>query len=105
NPRVKTYVLSAYDAVTEGVSGNLRKFTDPAFLASRRKDIVNSYRDLALALYRNYRGTGKVFIVSTWETENALYCGKAYSFAINQTTVPPVGPSYKFRDHCLANYQ
>jgi hypothetical protein len=38
--------------------------------------VVREYRDLALALYETQRGTGKTFVVSSWETDNAIYgCG------------------------------
>ena len=78
-PGINYFVLSTYDAITTGLNGQSRGFANMTFLQSRSSDIVSTYYGMALALFRNYKNTGKTFIISTWETENSLYCGSAYT--------------------------
>ena len=40
-----------------------------------RAAVVREYRDLALALYETQANTGKTFIISSYESDNDLYCG------------------------------
>jgi hypothetical protein len=77
------------------MNGALRRFADSTFLQSRQNDIINSYKDMALGIYRNQNNSGKTFILSNWETENALYCGSAYQFDKDTS----------FRGNCLNQYQ
>lgn len=102
NPNINKYMLTVYDAIVTGISGEQRRFNDEDFLRSRKEDIIRSYRDFALVLYRSYRNSGKTFIISNWETDNAVYCGEAYSFELNQIVRDSAGKTkYRFRDHCI----
>lgn len=105
NPKIQNYVLSVYDAIVNGKDGKQRKFTNPVFLNSRKNEIIAAYKEFALALFRNHKDSGKVFVISNWETDNAIYCGEAYSFFINKVVTRPSGESFKFRDNCLSSYQ
>jgi hypothetical protein len=40
-----------------------------------RAAVIKEYRDFALALYETQANTGKTFIISTYESDNDLYCG------------------------------
>ncbi len=102
DPRLKTIAFATFDALVVGTNGSLRRMMDNAFLQSRQTDIVNDYKNFALSLFRTYKNTGKTFIISNWETDNAIYCGSAYAFDKDFANTPVNGTS--FRTWCLNNY-
>jgi hypothetical protein len=91
---LQTFVLTAYDAASMGPDGTGDNFYRPAWLADpENADAVRAeYRDLALALCETQRGTGKRFIIANWETDNHIYVGGAYGYALKvgagQTPTP-----------------
>jgi hypothetical protein len=94
HPAIEVYILTAYDGASFG-DCERQRFLDPEFYsAENTAALVQEYSDFTLALYRRYQGTRKKFIVSNWESDNAIYCGHAYYFA----TVPAV------RDDCTLHY-
>jgi hypothetical protein len=94
NESITVLMLTAYDGVTFGDCQHAR-FVNPSFYTpDNTAAIVQEYSDFTLYLYQTYRHTEKRFIVSDWESDNAVYCDAAYAYA----TVP------KFRSQCDANY-
>ena len=94
NKSIEVFMLTAYDGITFGDCVT-QKFLDPAFYTSPATiSVKQEYIDFVLYLYRTYNGTGKRFIVSNWESDNAIYCGQAFNYAV----------STDFRNWCNANY-
>jgi hypothetical protein len=122
NPNIKSYVLTTYGASGCGFAG--RTFFDPKLYPAVAPSIEQDYKDLTLHLYQTYQGSGKRFVVSTWEGDNVLHCGSAYLYANNMRIAPgtdgiardtyggpmpkdpgdPAGRSIPFRDYCDAIY-
>jgi len=95
DPAIDAVMITAFDGTSYGDCQHTR-FLDPEFFtplntAALRKE----YADLTLYLYRKYRRTRKRFIISDWESDNAIYCGNAYNFALVD----------QFRSLCLAQYR
>jgi hypothetical protein len=85
-PAIEVYILTAYDGASFG-DCERQRFLDPEFYSAENSAaLVQEYSDFTLTLYRRYQGTRKKFIISNWESDNAIYCGHAYYFA----TVPAV---------------
>jgi len=94
NESIAVFMLTAYDGASFGDCEHAR-FVNPSFYShEHRAAVVGEYRDFTLYLYETYRDTNKRFIVSDWESDNAVYCDAAYTYA----TVS------QFRSDCDANY-
>jgi len=122
HPNIKTYVLTTYGASGCGFAG--RTFFDPMLYPAVAPDIEQDFKDLTLHLYQTYQGSGKRFVISTWEGDNVLHCGSAYLYAKNSRIAPgpdgisrdaygypmpkdpddPAGRSVPFRNYCDAIY-
>jgi hypothetical protein len=95
DPRIKVVMITAYDGTTYGDCQQMRYF-DPAFYSEQNTAALRKeYSDLTLYLSRTYLRSRKVFILSDWEGDNAIYCGDAYDFALTA----------EFRRACLAQYE
>jgi hypothetical protein len=81
-PGFPTIIVTAFDSASTGANGTGFDYVNPTSLASAdlRAKVVAEYRDMTLALYEMQRGTGRTFIISNWESDNAIYCGEAFSY-------------------------
>lgn len=80
SPHLRYIVLTVADSASSGDYGSVTKLRTPAWfrVPANLAKVTREYRDLALALYETQRDTGKTFIVSSWETDNAIYgCGSS----------------------------
>ncbi len=79
-PNLGYIIITTADSASSGDFGTQPKLADPSWIqiAANRAKVVREYRDLALALYETQRNSGKHFIVSSWETDNAI-CSDATS--------------------------
>lgn len=122
HPGIKSYVLTTYGASGCGFAG--RTFFDPKLYPAIAPSIEQDYKELTLHLYQSHQGSGKRFVISTWEGDNVLHCGSAYLYANNLRIAPgpdgvprdayggpmpkdpadPAGRSIPFRDYCDAIY-
>jgi hypothetical protein len=122
NPNIKSYALTTYGAAGCGFAG--RTFFDPKLYPDLAGAIEQEFKELTLHLYQTYHGTGKRFVISTWEGDNVLHCGSAYLYANNLRIAPGpdgiardaygypmpkdpndlAGRSVPFRDYCDAIY-
>lgn len=69
----KTFVLQAYDQVCYGPYHDDRNNRSFNFVSANAAQIKAEYQDMTFALYELHSGSGKEFIVSTWETDNDLF--------------------------------
>ncbi|MBW8878655.1 MAG: hypothetical protein JF614_27165 [Acidobacteria bacterium] len=94
NANLKSFVLTAFDKTACG--NNAKIYVDPTLYNDPNvyNAVVADYRDLTTNLYQLYHGTGKKFILSNWEGDNAVYCSGAYAYATDAT----------FRAACDANF-
>ncbi len=88
---IKSYVLTTYGASACG-----RTFFDPNLYPSIAPSIEQEFKEFTLHLYQAYAGSGKRFVISTWEGDNVLHCGSAYLYARNARIAP--GPDGVPRD-------
>lgn len=94
NANLRTFLLTAFDRTACG--NNAKIYLDPTLYddPNAYNAVVADYRDLTMNLYQLYHGTGKKFILSNWEGDNAVYCSGAFAYATD--------PS--FRAACDANF-
>ena len=95
NEQIEVFMLTAYDGLTFGDCIRHRHLEPAFYTPSNIAAIVKEYSDLTLYLYETYRHTHKRFIVSNWESDNEVYCGAAYAYAMDLA----------FRVACNARYQ
>lgn len=126
HPNIKTYVLTTYGASGCGFVDRLLSdpivvpFFNAKLYPAVAPSIEQDYRELTLHLYQTYQGSGKRFVISTWEGDNVLHCGSAYWYAHNLRIAPgpdgiardvygypmrkdpndPAGRSIPFRSYC-----
>jgi hypothetical protein len=79
----RTFVLTTYDSTCLGPTGGADNYVRSSFLnvAANADAVRSEYQDLTLALYETQRGSGKRFIISNWETDNAIYWVGASAYA------------------------
>src|SRR5262245_9262079 len=82
SPSVRVVMLTVADSASAGRENDVNSWTSGSPV---RAAVVKEYRDLALALYENQNNTGKTFIVSSYESDNALYCGCEINAFVNDT--------------------
>lgn len=85
NPNIKTYILTTYDATTFGDCSTKNYLSSSFFTSQNTTAVENEYKNLAQYLANTYKGTGKRFIISNWETDNDVYCGSAYNYIVDQS--------------------
>ncbi|MGH9877753.1 MAG: hypothetical protein ACRD5H_08950, partial [Nitrososphaerales archaeon] len=84
NPNIHTYHVVAQDAAITSCGAHALFISNPSALNSQKlSEIANEYKEFTLHLYQQHKGTGKRFILGTWEADNNLYCGEPYSYVIN----------------------
>jgi hypothetical protein len=94
HPRLKVVVMTVFDGASFG-DCQTHSYLSPAFYTpDRRAALIEEYSDFVYRLYVLFHGTGKQFILSNWEGDNAIYCGSAHRFVI----------SGQFRAQCLSAY-
>ena len=87
-PGLRFVMLTVADSASDGRVWEANSWSSSSAV---RAAVVKEYRDLALALYETQANTGKTFIVSSYESDNDLYCGascKTIDDFVNDT-VPP----------------
>jgi hypothetical protein len=79
---LKTIALTAYDSASSGATGLDAKYVDLTFWAdpANRQAVTQEYKDLTYALYQTQNGSGKTFVIASWEADNQAYCGSFYSY-------------------------
>jgi hypothetical protein len=72
SPSARVVMMTVADSASDGLV-----YTEDTWRAGSpvRAAVVQEYRDLALALYETASFTGKTFIISSYESDNDLYCG------------------------------
>jgi hypothetical protein len=94
NNSIRTYMLTVYDG-TSFHDCEKQLFLHPQFYSpENRTRLIQEYSDFAYELIRAHAHSGKTFIVSNWESDNAIYCGSSYSYTSNA----------EFRRMCDAEY-
>jgi hypothetical protein len=93
--RIRVLMLTAYDGMTFGDCYNHWYLTPAFFTPENIEALKREYRDFVLYLCRRYRDTGRRFIISNWEGDNAIYCGAVYTYAVDEV----------FRSACDRNYR
>lgn len=83
-PGIDVYMLTVYDFTTFGDCSTQRFLQRDFYTAATTQALVQEYSDLTLYLYQAYARTHKRFIISNWESDNSIYCGGAYSYAVSQ---------------------
>jgi hypothetical protein len=92
--RIHTFILTAYDGASFGDCSTLH-FLNPRFYNAQNSAAIQAeYRDLVLYLVHRYSGSGRRFVISNWESDNAVYCQSAVNYATDSS----------FRGSCDANY-
>lgn len=93
-PAIKVVMATVYDGTGYGGCG-AHRYLNPGFYTEENTSrMVEEYAEFTYRLHALFQGTGKQFILSNWEGDNALYCGSAWAFA----------NSADFRRDCLGNY-
>ena len=79
---LKTIVLTAYDSASAGALGQSANYVDPSFWANpaNQQAVTQEYKDLTLALYQTQNGSGKAFVITSWEADNQAYCGSFFGY-------------------------
>ena len=79
---LKTIVLTAYDSASAGATGQYAKYVESSFWtnAANRQAVIQEYKDLTIALYQTQNGSGKTFVIASWEGDNQAYCGSFYGY-------------------------
>lgn len=89
------YVFSKFDTIAitayDGASWPLeysKMYLDKDFMSNPTniQNIQDEYYDLAKYLYTTYNGQGKTFVLLNWESDNDIYCGQSYNYALYQGT-------------------
>ena len=91
---MRVVILAAYDGLTFGDCTPHRYLNPRFYNAENITALKAEYSEFVLHLFRRYSGTGRRFVISNWEGDNAIYCGGAYSHGVDE----------KFRGECDLNY-
>jgi hypothetical protein len=85
NPNIHTYHVVAQDAAITSCGAQPLFISNPSALTPQKlSEISNEYKQFTLYLYQQHTGTGKRFILGTWEADNILYCGEPASYVTNR---------------------
>ena len=91
---MRTVMITAFDGVSYGDCETPQFLALGFYTAENRARMVQEYADFTFELYRRYAGTGKTFLITNWESDNAVYCGSSYEYSRNA----------EFRRHCTDAY-
>ena len=81
NEQIEVFMLTSYDATSFGDCLH-HLYLNPGFYTTANvAALIKEYSDFTLYLYQTYRNTHKRFILSSWEGDNAVYCGAAQRYA------------------------
>jgi hypothetical protein len=95
NPAIRVLMITAFDRASFGPDCDRSSYLNPAsYTPQTTGAMLQEYSNLTLHLSETYARTGKRFILSNWESDNAVYCGSAYSFVSNPD----------FRQDCLSHF-
>ena len=94
DPAIAFYMITAYDGVTFSDCQTSRFLNPDFYTPSNVARIEEEYAAFTYQLYELGAGTGKRFLISNWEGDNAVYCGAAYRYAMDQP----------FQSWCDENY-
>ena len=95
DPRVETFMLTVYDGASFGDDCLYQHALQAEFHTdANRQAVIEEYEAFVYELARRFVGSGKEFILSNWEGDNAAYCGAAYQYVHDEA----------FRASCDADY-
>jgi hypothetical protein len=79
---LKTIVFTAYDSASSGATGQSANYVNLPWWAvpANRQAVVQEFADLTFALYKTQNGSGKRFVIASWEGDNQAYCGSFYGY-------------------------
>lgn len=79
---LRTVVFTAYDSASSGPTGQATNYLDPNFWQNPTnvQAVTQEYSNLTYALYQTQNGSGKTFVIASWEADNQTYCGSFYSY-------------------------
>jgi hypothetical protein len=80
NPYITAYVLTTFGA-NACFNGKFYLTKDKYDNPAKITDVENEYSNFTYYLYQKYKNTGKKFIISHWEGDNAVYCESAFYYA------------------------
>jgi hypothetical protein len=81
DPRLKVVMATVYDGVSSADCRNPSYLNLGFYSEANTARLVAEYSDFVYRLHVLFDGTGKRFILSNWEGDNAVYCGSAYAYA------------------------
>ena len=87
-------MATAYDGTSFADCITQSYFNPDFYSQANTARMVAEYSDFVYRLNVLLHDSGKTFILSNWEGDNALYCGQAYTYTI----------SAAFREQCAAGY-
>lgn len=93
-PGLRVIMATVYDGISYRDCSTHPYFNPGFYTEETTARIVNEYSEFTYRLHVLFQSTGKRFILSNWEGDNALYCGQAWTFANSES----------FRSQCLASY-
>lgn len=94
DPDIRVFMLTAYDGVSFGDCATQR-FLNPSFYTEPNTVAMREeYAEFTYHLMETFAASGKRFILSNWEGDNALYCGEGDRYAHDA----------QFRSFCNTNY-
>jgi hypothetical protein len=92
--RIRVLMLTAYDGASFG-DCRTHRYLNPRFYTVENVAAVQAeYREFVVHLFHEYGGSGRRFVLSNWEGDNAIYCGAFYDYVVNDA----------FRAACDRNY-
>lgn len=95
NPRIETFIITAYDGVTFGDCWHHRYLNPDFYTPEHTAAIVQEYSDFTFYLAQTYQHTRKSFILSNWESDNDVYCGQAWGYATFESVRAECNASYR----------
>jgi len=94
HPGLHVVIITAYDGAGFADCATHR-YLNPAFYsADNQARMVNEYAEFTYRLHQLFRGTGRKAILANWEGDNAIYCGSAYLYAIDEAFKKTCHESY-----------
>jgi hypothetical protein len=94
-PGLDVIILTTYDGTSFGDCRTHNYLRRAFYTAEHTAAIEAEYSDFVLLLFERYGGTHRRFIISNWESDNAIYCGAAFAYIHDPA----------FRRYCDTNYR